>query len=103
QRHEVLARALAERLPEWRVHPCHAGWSLWVQLPGGASGDVFASAALGQGVALLGGRATSPDEEFLDHVRLCFSAPADLLVEAVERLARAWEAMPAERGSAVAV
>ncbi len=92
----MLARALAEHLPEWTPHPCKGGWSMWVKLPGD-SADAFAAAALHHGVAVGSGTSTSPDEDHLDHLRLCFSAPPDLLVDAVERLAAAWEARPLRR------
>jgi hypothetical protein len=42
-------------------------------------------------VAVASGSASAPQDLFLDHVRMCFPAPPELLVEAVERLAAAWE------------
>jgi DNA-binding transcriptional MocR family regulator len=96
QRHAVMVEALAEHLPEWEVDAsCRGGWSLWARLPGD-SADAIASAALHRGVAIGTGAASAPDDQFLDHVRLCFSAPPDILRVAVGRLAAAWE----ERGSA---
>jgi DNA-binding transcriptional MocR family regulator len=90
ERHDVLAGALAERLPDWRIAPCRGGYSLWVRLSEG-TGDELAAAALARGVAIAAGSASAPQDLFLDHVRLCFAAPPDLLVEAVDRLAAAWE------------
>jgi DNA-binding transcriptional MocR family regulator len=90
ERHAVLTSALAERLPDFRVAPCRGGFSLWVRLPAG-TGDDLAAAALARGVAIAAGSASAPQDLFLDHVRLCFAAPAELLVEAVDRLAAAWE------------
>lgn len=90
ERHAALTSALAERLPEWRVADCRGGYSLWARVPTG-TGDELAAAALARGVAIASGSASAPQDLFLDHVRLCFAAPPELLVEAVDRLAAAWE------------
>jgi DNA-binding transcriptional MocR family regulator len=90
ERHAALTAALARRLPDWHVTDCRGGYSLWIRLPAG-TGDELAAAAVGHGVAVASGSASAPQDLFLDHVRMCFPAPPELLVEAVERLAAAWE------------
>jgi DNA-binding transcriptional MocR family regulator len=90
ERHAVLIGALAERLPDWSFGPCRGGYSLWVRLPAG-TGDELAAAALARGVGVAAGSASAPQDLFLDHVRMCFAAPPELLLEAVDRLAAAWE------------
>jgi DNA-binding transcriptional MocR family regulator len=90
ERHDALAGALAARLPEWRVAPARGGYSLWVRLPA-RTGDELAAAGVARGVAVSAGSASAPQDLFLDHIRVCFAAPADQLVEGVERLAAAWE------------
>jgi DNA-binding transcriptional MocR family regulator len=92
-RYAVLAGAIADRLPEWELVEPRGGYSLWVRLPG-HSGEAFTSAALQRGVAIGAGTASAPDELFLDHVRICFSAAPELLVEAVDRLAAVWAERP---------
>jgi len=92
ERHQVLRDALEGRLPEWQLHTPRGGYSLWVRLPHG-TGDELAAAAMTRGVAIASGSASAPEDRFLDHVRLCFSPPPDLLLEAVDRLAAAWESL----------
>jgi DNA-binding transcriptional MocR family regulator len=95
ERAALLAALLAEHLPGWAFRPPDGGLSLWVALPevpgaaGPAVGDRFAEAALRHGVAVLPGGAASVDSSHLDHIRLSFSLPPDLLRAAVERLALA--------------
>ena len=98
-RHDALTSALGARLPDWRIAPCRGGYSVWVRLPHG-TGDDLAAAALEQGVAVSSGSSSAPQDLFLDHVRLCFAAPAAQLEEAAERLEVAWRVAAAR--SAVA-
>jgi DNA-binding transcriptional MocR family regulator len=86
---EALVTALRRELPEWDLTPAEGGWSLWVTLPTG-SGAAFAQTALRHGVAIDPGGATSPDDAFLDCVRICYGPPPPLLEEAARRLAAAW-------------
>jgi DNA-binding transcriptional MocR family regulator len=90
ERHAALTGALAERLPDWQVADCRGGYSLWVRVPE-VTGDELAAAAHVRGLAIASGSASAPQDLFLDHVRLCFAAPPELLVEAVDRLAAAWQ------------
>jgi DNA-binding transcriptional MocR family regulator len=90
ERHDALAGAFATRLPDWQVTPARGGYSLWARLPDG-TGDELAAAAMARGVAISAGSASAPQDLFLDHIRVCFAAPEEQLVEGVERLAAAWE------------
>jgi DNA-binding transcriptional MocR family regulator len=90
ERYAAFSAALADALPGWRHEPVKGGFSMWVRLPGGSSED-FAAAAMRRGVAISTGASAAPEELFLDHVRLCFTAPPELLAEAVVRLRAAWD------------
>lgn len=85
EHHAHFAAALAEQLPEWRPEPVKGGYSMWVRLPRESAEDL-AAAAMKRGVALSSGAASAPEDLFLDHVRLCFVAPPDVLTEAAARL-----------------
>jgi hypothetical protein len=41
-------------------------------------------------VAIASGSNSAPEDRFLDHVRLCYPAPPELLTEAAIRLEDAW-------------
>jgi DNA-binding transcriptional MocR family regulator len=99
QRHDHLRRELAQRLPEWEIGPARGGYSLWVRLPSG-TGDELAAAAMTRGVAVASGSNSAPEDRFLDHVRLCYPAPPELLTEAAVRLEAAWRTMTGERAGA---
>jgi DNA-binding transcriptional MocR family regulator len=92
ERHDHLRRELTERLPEWDINPARGGYSLWVRLPSG-TGDELAAAAMTRGVAIAAGSNSAPEDRFLDHVRLCYPAPPELLTEAAVRLADAWSSL----------
>jgi len=89
-RRDVLAAAVARRLPDWRFRIPPGGLSLWVQLPSG-NAEEFAELALEHGVAVVPGPALSVDEGNRRALRLAFVEPEERLVEAVDRLARAWD------------
>jgi DNA-binding transcriptional MocR family regulator len=92
ERHDHLRRELAERLPEWAIGPTRGGYSFWVRLPWG-TGDELAAAAMTRGVAVASGSNSAPEDRFLDHVRLCYPAPPELLTEAAIRLEDAWRSL----------
>jgi DNA-binding transcriptional MocR family regulator len=99
---DALLTGLARELPDWTVEPAAGGWSLWITLPTG-SGAAFAQTALRHGVAIASGGGNSPDEEFLDRVRLCYGPAPALLDEAARRLASAWAEFVAEPAGAGAL
>ena len=85
---DALLSALADRLPEWRVHPPTGGLSLWCALPAGLSSAAIAAAAAPHGLLLAEGRAFGTGHAFDDHLRLPFTRPAAELEGAVDLLAR---------------
>jgi DNA-binding transcriptional MocR family regulator len=90
-RHDHLRAELADRLPDWDAPPVPGGQTLWVRLPYG-DGTSFAQTALRHRVAVLPGSGLDASGQCQDHVRLHFVAPADVLTEAIRRLAEAWRA-----------
>jgi DNA-binding transcriptional MocR family regulator len=100
ERHDVLRDALSEAMPDWEVGRCEGGYALWIRLPHVTSGQ-FVSAALQHGVAIVGGGAGAgaSDDRHLDHVRICFANEPEVLLEAVERLKRAWEQVSSDAAS----
>ena len=90
-RRDALATALAERLPDWRFRVPPGGLSLWVQLPSG-NAEEFSELALEHGVAVVPGPALSVDDGNRRALRLAFVEEPPRLLEAVDRLARAWSA-----------
>jgi DNA-binding transcriptional MocR family regulator len=90
-RHDHLRAELARGLPDWDVPPVPGGQTLWVRLPYG-DGTSFAQTALRHRIAVLPGSGLDASGQCQDHVRLHFVAPADVLTEAVRRLAEAWRA-----------
>jgi DNA-binding transcriptional MocR family regulator len=94
--YETLASGLRGRLPSWTWPQPEGGLSIWVRLPAGSglpSAEEFARVALRHGVAVATAAPLVPDDPapFDDRLRLSFSAPAEVLSEAAERLAAAWE------------
>lgn len=90
ERAGTLGDALRRRLPDWRWTEPSGGLSLWVRLPADAA--AFARRARDHGVAVAPPGPLSPSDGHRDHLRLSFDLPPGELVEAVARLARAWEA-----------
>ena len=84
---DVLLDALADRLPDWRVHAPAGGLSLWCTLPAGLSSAALTAAAAPRGLLLAEGRAFGTGHAFDDHLRLPFTRPAVELRAAVDVLA----------------
>jgi DNA-binding transcriptional MocR family regulator len=95
ERMEVLTGELSRALPEWEFAVPQGGFALWVKLPRGASGDEFAQLALRHGVAVSPGSSFSPEDEYLDHIRVCFGLDAGTLRRAVPKLVDAWRELEA--------
>ncbi len=97
ERADVLIEAVEAQLPDWEFRRPQGGLVLWARLPGGRAG-AFARTARSFGVSVATSAEfaalTDPDE----HVRLPFTQPPDVLMAAVERLARAWEAFTGDGG-----
>ncbi len=89
-RRDALIAALRSRLPDWTFIVPSGGLSLWVHLPSG-NAEEFAEVALERGVAVIPGPAMSVDDGNRRALRIAFIEPEERLVEAVGRLAGAWD------------
>ncbi|MEU2116723.1 PLP-dependent aminotransferase family protein [Streptomyces sp. NPDC016459] len=87
--HDHLRAELARHLPSWSCAPSTGGQTLWVRLPHG-DGVSFAQLALRHGVAVLPGSTTDALGGSVRRLRLHYLVPAEVLTEAVRRLAAAW-------------
>ena len=88
----ALVAALGETLPDWEFALPRGGMSLWARLPAPAS-TALAGAAARLGVRIVPGPLFGVDGLLEDYVRLPYVQPADVLGEAVERLARAYHSV----------
>ena len=86
---DTLARAVTERLPDWRFTLPPGGLSLWAHLPSG-NAEEFTEHALAHRVAIVPGPALSVDDGNRRAVRMAYVDTEDQLEEAVRRLAGAW-------------
>lgn len=86
---DALVAALAEKLPEWRVHPAHGGVALWVEL-GLARSSALVLAARRRGLLLSAGPRFSVGGGHERHLRIPFTAAPDALEGGVDILAEAW-------------
>ena len=105
RRRDVFVAALRRALPDWRVDPPDGGLSLWVELPAPVS-TALVFAAEARGVRLVAGPRFGLDGAFERFLRLPYTQPEPVLLEAVVRLADAYAAAvagPAERSAAVPV
>jgi DNA-binding transcriptional MocR family regulator len=88
---DVLVGALRERLPQWEFRVPNGGLCLWVQLPEALSSAVTAAADR-HGLVLAPGPQFAVEGGMERFLRIPFTSHApDLLVEAVDRLALAWQ------------
>ena len=85
---DVLAAELAARMPDWSFTLPGGGGSLWVRLSG-TSATALADAAACQGVRLAPGQWFGVDGTLEGRLRLPFTQPPQVLVEAVRRIAEA--------------
>lgn len=88
--------ALAEQLPEWRVPSIRGGLTLWCELPEALS-TALARAAEPHGVLLAAGPAFAPEGGFDRYLRIPLTQPAEVLIDAVRRLAAAWDDVRCDR------
>ncbi|HVX47061.1 MAG TPA: PLP-dependent aminotransferase family protein [Mycobacteriales bacterium] len=90
RRHDHLCAELARLIPEWEITPVRGGQSIWVRIPHG-TGASFVQAALRQRVTALAGNGLDASGGSHEYLRLQFMAAPEVLTEAVQRLAAAWE------------
>ena len=88
-RRDVLVSALRAELPAWRFSVPPGGLCLWVELDAPRS-TALAALADRHGVRLGAGPRFGVDGAFERFVRIPYSLPADVLVDAVGRLSVAW-------------
>ena len=81
---------LAEHLPAWRVNRPRGGLALWVELPERRSAEL-ALAASSHGLIVTPGNRFTADRTMANRLRLPLTLPTDVVPEATERLARAWQ------------
>ena len=94
-RRDALMAALQERLPSWRCRVPEGGLTLWLRLPYG-SATQLAARVEPAGVHLAPGPVFSV-EGGADHwLRIPYAKPEAQLVQAVDRIADAWAALPAD-------
>jgi DNA-binding transcriptional MocR family regulator len=91
-RRDALLTALAERLPEWSARPPAGGLVLWCELAAPVS-SALVSAAERHGIRLATGPRFGVDGAFERWLRLPYTYPAPVLVEATERLAAAYRSV----------
>lgn len=88
---DAMVEAFARELPEARVRRPEGGYFLWVELPGGVSGEVVAAAAVRHGVEVSAGRVCFPNEDPGNFLRLAFSfVGPDAIREGIGLLAKAY-------------
>jgi len=88
-RRDLMARLLAEHLPEWSFRVPPGGVFLWVKLSAGDARE-FAQAALRRGVVIVPGPIMSAAEQHTRFIRLPFLADEATLRTGVRRLVAAW-------------
>ena len=98
ERSTTLTAAIADRLPDWEFRRPQGGVVLWVKIPGGRAG-AFARAARTFGISVATSAEFAAHSDPDEHIRIPFTQSPEILVAAVDRLARAWEAFTAADGS----
>lgn len=92
RRAALVCRQLAERCPTWELLEPDGGLSLWITLDRPCA-EALAQRAADEGVIIATGRAASVAEDDDRNLRLCFDRPEAQLLEGLDRLVRAWEAV----------
>lgn len=100
EQRDALLRAVAQQLP-WLVPVPTGGLSAWAEL-GAPVSSTLSNLALQHDVRVVPGPVFGLDGSFEDRLRLTFTQPAEILVEGVARLARAWGRLDHERSPAEA-
>lgn len=95
---DAAVAALAAHLPEWRVPRPTGGLSLWCELPEPLSSALVPHAAA-HDVLVAPGPSFAPEGGLDRFLRIPYTQPAGVLVDAVARLAQAWEDARAQPGT----
>lgn len=91
-RRDHLLMLLAKHLPDWGVERPAGGLSVWARLPEPLSSAVAARAPQ-EGVRVTAGPRFGTDGAFEQHLRLPYTLTAVDLDEAIQALARTWQAV----------
>ena len=92
RRRDSFLAALREALPEWRVNQPAGGLSLWVELDAPVS-TALVYAAAAHRVRLAAGPRFGVDGAFERFLRLPYTQPEPVLLDAAERLAAAYRSV----------
>ncbi|HSI92348.1 MAG TPA: PLP-dependent aminotransferase family protein [Jiangellaceae bacterium] len=103
-RRDTLVAALAARLPEWQLRVPRGGLVFWCDI-GAPVSSALAAAGERHGVRLAAGPRFGVDGAFERWLRVPYTLPADLLIDATDRIAAAYHSTagehPADRGQLV--
>ncbi|HSJ19996.1 MAG TPA: PLP-dependent aminotransferase family protein [Nocardioidaceae bacterium] len=94
----ALTDALAKRLPDWHFLVPSGGLALWCELPSPHS-SALSTTAERHGLLLPAGPSFAPEGGLERFVRIPYTQRPEVLVEAVDRLATAWEQAREHRGT----
>ncbi|MBR8741044.1 PLP-dependent aminotransferase family protein [Nocardiopsis sp. MG754419] len=86
---DALLAALRERLPDWRPSVPGGGLVLWAALPQPMAGSLAAN-AIRHGVHPAAGPVFGTDGTLERYLRLAYTRPPEVMVDAVDRLAAAY-------------
>ena len=92
---DVVIDWLERDFEEWSFLPPRGGYSVWATLPGDVSADAFVQAAGLQGVLAASGRNFCPNDADCSNLRIPFTAPPEVLDEAMGRLSQTWQSFRA--------
>jgi DNA-binding transcriptional MocR family regulator len=93
--------ALAAHLPAWETTRPRGGLNLWCRLPQPLSSDLAPTAAA-HDVLLAPGPSFAPEGGLNSYLRIPYTQPAELLTEAIRRVARAWDETVASQSTRAA-
>ncbi|MFT4218866.1 MAG: PLP-dependent aminotransferase family protein [Micropruina sp.] len=96
QQRDVLAGALAARLPDWRFRLPGGGLSLWCRLPRPVAAALAVECER-RGLVITPGSVFAPEGGLASFVRLPYTRSADDLLAAVEIVHAAWTALDERR------
>jgi DNA-binding transcriptional MocR family regulator len=97
-RRDALVAALAQHVPQWTVRVPDGGLVLWCDL-GAPVSSALVGAAERHGLRLAAGPRFGVDGAFERRVRLPFTYPVDVLVDAAGRLAAAYRSVTEGRAA----
>jgi DNA-binding transcriptional MocR family regulator len=85
--------AIAVHLPTWHAPSPRGGMCVWAELPPSTPSSALAARALEHGVRIAAGSRFNADGGLERRLRLPFTHPPEVLIEAVRRLSAAQDAL----------